>query len=216
MSALAALALVTALTRQPSSAALVTQPITCAKNSDVSESGCGNTGTGNSGRGNAGAGNSGALNIGIGNSGLANVGNGNSGTGNVGNGNSGGCNVGTGNSGGGNSGTGNSGGIPCTVATTPPVTTGTTVTTATTIARAHPSTPVSGPVLPLTGSRTDGPILLAMGLMMAGAGTVGLANRRRHTLAATTGGELVPLSAAVGLLLTGRAQASEPRDEVTS
>ncbi len=49
--------------------------------------------------------------------------------------------------------------------------------------------------------------------MMAGAATVGMANRRRRAMVATTGGELVPLSAAVGLLLTGRAKASEPRDQ---
>ncbi len=116
MSALATLALVTALTRQPSPASLAAQPIVCAKNANVSDSGCGNTGTGNSGTGNTGSGNSGHFNIGVANSGLANVGTGNSGTGNVGNGNSGGCNTGTGNSGGGNVGTGNSGGVPCTPA----------------------------------------------------------------------------------------------------
>jgi len=210
MSALATLALVTALTRQPSPASLAAQPIVCAKNANVSDSGCGNTGTGNSGWGNVGNGNSGRLNIGIANSGLANIGAGNSGTGNVGNGNSGGCNVGTGNSGGGNVGSGNSGGIPC---TTPPGVS----TTATTVVGSVPTAPASsaksGATLPLTGSRTEGPILLAVGLMMAGAATVGVANRRRRAMVATTGGELVPLSAAVGLLLTGRAKASEPRDQ---
>jgi LPXTG-motif cell wall-anchored protein len=206
MSALATLALVTALTRQPSPASLAAQPIVCAPNASISDSGCGNSGVGNSGTGNQGTGNSGALNVGNGNSGLANIGNGNSGTGNVGNGNSGGCNVGTGNSGGGNVGAGNSGGIPC---TTPPGTT--PVTMVGTVPTAPPSGAKSGATLPLTGGKTDGPIAVAMGLMMAGAVTVGLANRRRHAMVATTGGELVPLSAAVGLLLTGRAKASEPR-----
>jgi LPXTG-motif cell wall-anchored protein len=75
---------------------------------------------------------------------------------------------------------------------------------------------VVGETLPLTGSSSTGPLTLALGLMASGAMAVGLANRRRHAMAAATGGEVIPLSTAVGLLLTGRAtgraKAAEPKD----
>jgi hypothetical protein len=54
-------------------------------------------------------------------------------------------------------------------------------------------------------------LALALGLMVSGGTAVGLANRRRHAMAAATGGEVIPLSAAVGLLLTGRAKAATPK-----
>ena len=215
MSALvASLALVHALSRSTAPTALVTQPITCTTNANISDSGCGNTGWGNSGWGNNGTGNSGTTNTGTGNSGLSNTGNGNSGEFNVGNGNSGCGNTGVGNSGGGNVGAGDSGGISCSAFTAPTTVPITTVTTT-----IHPGIPTASTVtpapiatLPLTGRNSEAPLELALGLMVTGAAAVGLANRRRHALAASTGGELIPLSAAVGLLLTGRAKPGAPRD----
>jgi LPXTG-motif cell wall-anchored protein len=193
MSALVAgLALAAALAKGPAAPSLVSHPIACAPNSDISDSGCGNTGVGNSGLNNNGAGNSGATNTGNGNSGTLNIGNGNSGTGNIGNGNSGCGNVGTANSGNGNTGTGLSGGGTVCVPAKP-----------VTVVTAPGATPVSGATLPLTGRNSTEPIALAMGLMVSGAAAIGLANRRRHVMAATSGGELIPLSDAVGHLLTG-------------
>ena len=54
-----------------------------------------------------------------------------------------------------------------------------------------------------------------MGLLVAGAGAVGLANRRRHAMAAA-GGAMLPLSQAVGLLLTGRAKAPTSNERTRS
>jgi len=210
-----ALVMLVALNRQPAQSALVTHPIVCAANADVSDSGCGNTGTGNSGTGNSGTGNSGTANVGVANSGLANIGTANSGAGNVGTGNSGCGNTGTANSGGGNVGTGNSGGFSC-AGFTPP-TTPVTVTSVpggvTTIPTATAGTPVPVATLPLTGRNSSEPVTLALGLLLTGAAAVGLANRRRHNLAVVNGGEVVPLASAVGLLLTGRAKASDSPDK---
>jgi PPE-repeat protein len=223
MSALvASLALVTALSRHSAPSALATHPIACAPNTDISSSGCGNTGVGNSGVANVGNGNSGAANTGNANSGLLNTGNANSGVGNVGNGNSGCGNNGTANSGGGNTGTGNSGGFSCHGFTPPPPTTvvtfpGTTLPghTTTTLKKA----PVPAQVLTelaFTGRDSAAPLTLALGLLLTGAAAAGLANRRRHAMAAASGGNLLPLSAAVGLLLTGRAKVTEPEEQSRS
>lgn len=208
---LASLMLVSALSGHSAPAALASTPIVCAPNADISSSGCGNTGAGNSGMGNVGVGNSGGGNNGTANSGTGNTGTGNSGSGNTGTGNSGCGNNGTANSGGGNTGVGNSGGNSCTSSppptthpTTPPTTPGDHPGT-TVIGEAGTPVHVEGQTLPLTGSSSTAPLTLAMGLMASGALAVGLANRRRHALAAATGGEVIPLSAAVGLLLTGRA-----------
>jgi len=220
MSALvASLALVTALSRHSAPAALASHPIVCAPNSDISSSGCGNTGVGNSGVANVGNGNSGAANSGNANSGLLNTGNANSGVGNVGNGNSGCGNNGTANSGGGNSGAGNSGGFSCNgFVPMPPTTTGTTVPghTTTTITKAPIPGQVVSPELALTGRDSAAPMTLALGLLLTGAATAGFANRRRHAMAAANGGNLVPLSAAVGLLLTGRAKVTEKDEQARS
>jgi hypothetical protein len=54
-----------------------------------------------------------------------------------------------------------------------------------------------------------------MSLLVAGAGAVGLANRRRHAMAAASG-EMLPLSHAVGLLLTGRAKAATSTERTRS
>ena len=220
MSALVAgLALATALSRHgAASQSLAADPIVCAANSSVSDSGCGNTGTGNSGSGNTGTANSGDLNNGTGNSGIANTGTANSGIGNNGTGNSGCGNSGTSNSGGGNVGTALSGGVDCpiTVVTTAGTTTtvkGTTTTvkgTTTTVKTApSPNATKTSSSLPVTGTDTTGPVTLAVGLMLSGAAAVGIANRRRHAVATATGSEPVALSTAVGLLLTGRAKSAE-------
>lgn len=186
-----------ALSKHNVPTSLQATPIACAPNANISDSGCGNTGWGNSGKGNNGTGNSGVTNTGSGNSGTSNIGNGNSGTGNVGNGNSGSCNTGNGNSGTGNTGAGNSGGSVCA-----PV----KVVTTTTVGVAPPASTVPSATLPLTGRNSEAPLTLAIGLMLAGGATVTIANRRRHAMATVTG-EMVPLSTAVGLLLTGRAKA---------
>lgn len=219
MSALvASLALVTALSRHSAPSAMVSHPIVCAPNTDISSSGCGNTGVGNSGVANTGAGNSGAANVGNGNSGELNNGNGNSGVGNTGNGNSGCGNNGSANSGGGNTGAGNSGGFSCNGFVPPPTTPGTTVPgghTTTTIKKA----PVPHQVmteLAFTGRDSAAPLTLALGLLLTGAAAAGLANRRRHALVAANGGNLLSLSAAVGLLLTGRAKVTEPDEKTQS
>jgi LPXTG-motif cell wall-anchored protein len=224
MSALVAgLALATALSRHGAATqSLAATPIVCAPNSSVSDSGCGNTGTGNSGSGNSGTSNSGDLNNGTGNSGIGNTGTAESGIGNNGTGNSGCGNSGTSNSGGANVGTSLSGGVSCpiTVGTTPGGTTttvkGTTTTvkgTTTTVKKASPPSASKTSSLPVTGTDTTGPLTLAVGLMLSGAAAVGIANKRRHAVAAATGGEPVPLSTAVGLLLTGRAKAAERQNQ---
>lgn len=197
MHALAALALVTALNKTPPAATLANKPIVCAPNSDVSSSGCGNVGPGNSGWNNTGSGNSGSDNVGNGNSGHNNVGDGNSGCGNTGIANSGAGNVGVGLSGG-------TGCGPVTVVTNPPPT-----TPGTTIPGAPLPTETESATLPLTGSSTAAPLALATGLMMSGVAAVTLANRRRRFLAvARTDTDSVPLSEALGLLLTGKRRSS--------
>jgi LPXTG-motif cell wall-anchored protein len=222
MSALVAgLALVTALSRHSAPSALVSSPIVCAPNADISSSGCGNTGIGQSGISNTGTANSGAGNVGVANSGTGNVGVANSGTGNVGTGNSGCGNNGVANSGGGNTGTALSGGFSCSHFTPPPPTTPPTTTVihggTTTL---PPATSVSAEVtvatLPVTGRNSSSPLALALGLMVSGGAAVTLANRRRRAIAVATGGELMPLSAAVGLLLTGRGRVADPQDPPTS
>ncbi len=221
MSALVAgLALVTALSRHSAPSALVSHPIVCAPNASISSSGCGNTGTGQSGIANVGTGNSGAGNNGTANSGAGNVGTANSGFNNVGTGNSGCSNNGIANSGGGNTGVANSGGFPCSGTPGPPPPPPTTVpgghvTTTTTVkGTSEAPEPVPGSVatLPVTGRNSSAPITLALGLMLSGAAAVTFANRRRHAMAVVSGGELMPLSAAMGLLLTGRAKAEAPAD----
>ncbi len=206
MSALvASLALATALSRHSAPSALVSRPIVCAPNADISSSGCGNVGIGNSGAGNTGNGNSGAGNTGNGNSGFGNTGNGNSGCGNVGIANSGAGNVGVGLSGG----TSCPGPVKRPPPTTPPTTSPTESHSGTTLGAAGAATQVVVATLPLTGRNSTGPLTLAVGLMLSGGAVVTLANRRRHAVAAATGGELLPLSAAVGLLLTGRAHTAD-------
>lgn len=211
------------LSRQSAAQALVATPIVCAPNTNISSSGCGNTGAGNSGFGNAGTANSGDGNTGTGNSGDLNVGTANSGDGNTGTGNSGCGNAGTANSGGANVGVALSGGSLCpipvvvtTVTTVKPGTTTTTVKGTTTTVKAPTPSPVTVKTLAATGSNTSGPLTLALGLMLSGGLAVGMANRKRHALAAATGGEVVALSTAVGLLLTGRARTAEPQDRAGS
>jgi len=192
--------------------------VTCAPNSDISSSGCGNTGPGNSGFNNSGTGNSGTQNTGVANSGALNVGNGNSGVGNTGNGNSGCSNTGTANSGGGNTGTGLSGGSSACTPSSPPPTFGPPLPhiPGTTVPVATPGilTSQTG-TLPLTGNTSSAPIILALGLLASGAAAVTLANRRRIASAGlngTTTESPVPLPVALGMLLTGGASARKRRD----
>ena len=173
----------------------------CAPNSDISSSGCGNTGIGNSGSGNHGNGNSGS----------DNVGDANSGSGNVGTGNSGCNNLGIANSGGGNVGVANSGGTKCPQVTkkTPETTVVTTVTEVprTEVPGAEPGVVVESKTLPLTGSKTTGPLTLAVGFLLAGAVAIGVAGRRRMasaTLRARSSEGPAPLSESLGRLLSGR------------
>jgi LPXTG-motif cell wall-anchored protein len=212
MHALAALALVTALNKTPAVVTLADKAIVCEPNSDVSNSGCGNNGSGNSGFHNIGNGNSGSRNIGNGNSGHDNVGDGNSGCGNTGIANSGGSNVGVGLSGG--SGCNPSTPPPTTPPTTPPVI---VIPGETGIPGAPVPTATESATLPLTGSSTAGPLALATGLLMSGMAAVTLANRRRRLLVvAPTGGRSEPLSVALGLLLSGKSTGTDRSDDAPS
>jgi LPXTG-motif cell wall-anchored protein len=175
----------------------------CAPNSDISSSGCGNTGVGNSGSGNKGNGNSGT----------GNTGNANSGSGNVGDGNSGCNNVGIANSGGSNVGVAQSGGTKCpppkvkTPETTVPKTEVTEVTGVTEVPNAEPGAVEVAKTLPLTGSKTTGPLTLAVGFLLAGAAAIVVAGRRRMasaTMHAKSTEGTVPLSESLGRLLSGR------------
>ncbi|MDQ6615995.1 MAG: LPXTG cell wall anchor domain-containing protein [Actinomycetota bacterium] len=225
MSALVAgLALATALSQRAAPTALVSSPIVCAKNADISQSGCGHD-----------AGSPGASGFGQqdspGASGFHNVRSpGASGSNNVDSPGASGCNnvSSAGASGNGHvNSPGASGGPPCSSSTPPPtpppticIDSCTTVTTgggsSTTLGVALPVNGAVVATLPLTGRDSTAPLTLAVGLMLSGAAAVGLANRRRHALAAVNGGELIPLSAAVGLLLTGRAKSPEPQDQPKS
>jgi len=152
----------------------------CLPNTDISSSGCGNSGPGNSGFGNDGTGNSGTGNHGIGNSGQDNFGVGNSGTGNTGTGNSGCGNTGLANSGFGNTGTALSGGSgSCEGTSVPPV-----VITVPGIelppTEVSEVVPSSVATLPLTGSDTAMPLAVALGLLLSGGAAVALTGRRRE------------------------------------
>ena len=173
----------------------------CAPNSDISSSGCGNTGVGNSGSGNNGNGNSGTGNIGNANSGSGNVGDGNSGCNNVGTANSGGSNVGVALLGWHE--------LPAPEGQDPrdhgserPRS-----REVSEVPNAEPGAVEVAKTLPLTGSKTTGPLTLAVGFLLAGAAAIVVAGRRRMasaTMHAKSTEGTVPLSESLGRLLSGR------------